>query len=281
METLNPTFPSPDLPDYFFWPMANRQYLSAIDLTNIENCNELSGQQGLFDGSGKTDTFIYKTGDWCLKTSLRNHFPNIEKGHEALINLSKKKAALGELLPPKTTLTLQPERGNSAWLWTITPWCKTLRSLMSEATNTHNEVLLAAALQAFARVSVESLLITLQKGVSLDIHPSNFALTNYLAENKIHHINYEKVVYLDDDIVETTECLTVGYALLKRIDEYEKWQKALDIYFLTLEDTILSKISQQDVKKLRLLEAFQNLPLRTHLAQHFATHFISIIKQCD
>ncbi|MBI4851350.1 MAG: hypothetical protein HY819_05930 [Acidobacteria bacterium] len=280
-QVIKPTFPCAELPDSFFWPVSNRNYISSITLETLENCTELTGQQGLADGSGKSDAFIYKTGNWCLKTSLRNRFKSIDEGQEALVKLSKKKFCLDHLLPPKTILVLQPENEKYFWLWTITPWYKTLRSLMIEAVETNNEPLLAAALQAYARVSIDSLVITSQKNLSLDIHPSNFALPDYSPSNKIELINYENVVYLDDDMIETTDCLIIGYALLKRIDEYEKWSKALSIYILTLEDAILTKLTQKDVRKLRLLQAFQDIPLRTTLAQKIREDIVSIIKQCQ
>ena len=280
-QSIKPTLPCAELPDYFFWPINNRNYISNIPIESSESCTDLTGQQGLADGSGKSDTFIYKAGHWCLKTSIRNHFNSIQNGQEALVKLSKKKTILGHLLPPQTLLVLQPENEKSCWLWTITPWYKTLRSLMVEAVENNNEPVLAVALQAFARVAIEALILTSQQNLSLDIHPSNFALPNYLPGIKINPLNYEMVVYLDDDMVETPDCLTVGYALLKRIDEYEKWPKAIEIYFLTLEDAISTKISQVDIKKLHLLEAFQDIPLRTALAQNFTKHIISIIKQCQ
>lgn len=277
---LIPTFPSTELPDKCFWPIDNRKYLKDIPLENLQQCSALVGQQGLADGSGKSDALIYKAGDWCLKTSLRNNFITIEDGYNALSKLSKKKAILANLLPPQTILILQPENTTSCWLWTVTPWYKTLRSLMLEAIENNSEVILAASLQAFARVAIDAIILSSRQNISLDIHPSNFALPDYQLSNKINLSDYENVVYLDDDIVEMAESLTIGYALLRRIDEFEKWKKAINLYILTLEDAILSKISQADIQKLRLLEAFQDIPVRTIAAQSFATRIVSIIKEC-
>lgn len=279
-ETIVPIFPSRELPDNFFWPIDNRRYLADITLENLEQCSMLSGQQGLADGSGKSDALIYRAGNWCLKTSLRNKFNTIEEGYNALTKLSKKKAALSSLLPPKTILVLQPENKSSCWLWTLTPWYKTLRSLMVEAIENNNETILAASLQAFARVAIDAIILTSQQNISLDIHPSNFALPNYQTNSKINLLSYESIVYLDDDIMEVAECLTIGYALLRRIDEFEKWEKAINLYLLTMEDAISNKLSQSDIKKLRLVEAFQGIPVRTIKAQEFTKHIISVIKEC-
>jgi signal recognition particle receptor subunit beta len=219
-----PTLPHVDVAIGFVWPAnPGRDILRAIPRQQALRHDDLVGRHGRSDGSGTSDARIYRAGDWCLKTSTRRRFADVDDARQAMLQLARRKIALGELLPPRTVLCLTPALDGSVWLWTITPWLTTLRNWMERSEQLEDEATLELALCAFADAAVQALQVASQQRLTLDVHPSNFAL----AEGRL--------VYLDDDIGTGTRLPTLGHALLRRADEYAQWPRAVAGYVTGLE----------------------------------------------
>lgn len=221
---VEPTLPHPEVAIGFVWPATpGRDTLRTIPRKDAVRRDDLVGRHGRSDGSGSSDARIYRAGDWCLKSSIRRRFADVDEARQAMLQLARRKIALGELLPARTVLCLTPAADDSVWLWTITPWLTTLRSWMERSEQLQDEPTLELALCAFADAAVQALQVASRQRLTLDVHPSNFAL----AEGRL--------VYLDDDIGGGTHLPALGHALLRRMDEYVHWPRAVDGYVTSLE----------------------------------------------
>lgn len=251
--TPAPPYPGPDAPSGFIWPAATgRDILRRVASAGapVER-RDLVGQVGLGSGSGASDLHIFEAGLWCLKTSGRRRFEEVDAARTALLRLARKKVMLGELMPRHTVLTLQPDGAGQLWLWTVCPWIGTLRSAMEHAAVRRDAATLGEALSAFAHAAVESMLQASRRGLVLDVHPSNFATVAGQA------------VYLDDDIGDGEQIPTIGHALLQRVLEYGHLPEAVDAYLATLKGEVEQRLSPGDVERLDLRHIVELVPPRS------------------
>lgn len=244
--------PSPDVPTGFIWPASRgREVLRVLENEALELRRDLANRHGQADGSGRSDTLVCRAANACLKTSPRRRYGDVETARASLLRAAREKIQLGELFVPETVLVLQPDDDGAFWLWTVTPWLTTLRSRMSTASTSGDESTLAAALSDFARVAVDALVLAARQGVVLDVHPSNYAERD------------GKLYYLDDDIAGGASCPSIGHALLRRVEEYERWSGATDAYLETIESLITERLTAAEMTRLDLRNALDGVILRS------------------
>jgi signal recognition particle receptor subunit beta len=252
----DPPVPTTGLPSGYVWPASHaRQMLRAFQDERAVRRADLVGRHGTADGSGTSDVVILQAGSLCLKTSLRRRFPDAEMGRTSMVELARKKAQLGELLPPRTALYLQPAVDGAAWLWTMTPWLTTLRGAMEAASAASDEEGLAGALRSYAVAAAKALALTARAHLVLDVHPSNFALSD------------SRVVYLDDDIVSGDRIPGIGHALLRRVEEYERHSSAVEAYLHALEAALGEALTRDDAARLRLRQTIGDARVRSAAAR--------------
>lgn len=267
----NPPLPNSNVPSGFIWPgIIGREIIRKLS-GEVKRHEHLTGQQGLADGSGTSDVMIYEVqlenGSWCLKTSSRRHYTDSDEGRMALNLLARKKLSLDNLLVDNTILLLQPESENSLWLWTVTPWLKTLRSIMSNAVEQNDEERLSKALEIFAQAAIKTMKLALEKSIILDLHPSNFALSK----------DETSFYYIDDDIGSGSNLPFIGYSILRRVEEYETWRRAITNYVLVLEDLLVKNLSRSDLERLDLIAALNQITLRSSLSESIRNHLVRIL----
>lgn len=265
-----PVLPTSTVPSGYIWPAATgRDVIRQIEFDQTILRTDLIGQQGLSDGSGKSDTVIIQAGDWCLKTAGRKHFPDLDDGRTFLLEAARRKLQLGSLLAPNTVLVLQPDELGGGWVWTISPWMKTLRTMMNQALATVDEMALGQALEIFASAAVRALVLASRQNLVLDVHPSNFA------------VNQDQIsfVYIDDDIGQGTLIPAVSYCFLRRFDEYAEFGQALAIYLEAVEVAMEMRLEFSDVKTLNLIQDFEQCNVRTSAGEKAQTRIIKILRQ--
>lgn len=268
-DTPLPPLPGARVPTGFIWPATGRDLLREITPDSARPRFDLVGRQGTDEGSGTSDAVIVEAGPLCLKTSQRRRYSDADDGRAALLGLARRKLLLGDLLPENTVLAVQvDDRDNSAWLWTITPWLTTLRALMARAAATADQAALGAALACYARAAVRSLTVTLRHGVVLDIHPSNFAL------------GAQGPVYIDDDIVTGSRSPSIGYALLRRAEEYAPFPEALDTYLFAFGEVVRENLSTRDVERLDLVPALEQSVVRSQAARDARESILTALGAC-
>lgn len=259
-----PRLPGPDLPAGFIWPAATgRSILRKVPRDEAVSRDDLVGRQNLADGSGTSDVLLLQAGDWCLKTSLRRRFTDLDAGRTALLELVRRKSLLGNLLPRETVLALASDEeartsGGAepeAWLWTVCPWLPSLRRQMAGAVERGDEAGLASALAAYAAAAIEGMALAARRQAQLDIHPSNFALTA------------DGIWYVDDDIGTGSVLPAIGHALLQRVEEYGRWERAVDVYLSALEEALPAHLSAEDAQAIGLAEAVDQTVVRSSGAE--------------
>ena len=250
--------------------VTGRELLRQISLDTATIRGDLVGRQGISEGSGTSDLFLYQAGEWCLKTSGRRYFSSLDRGRDELLFLARKKVKLGTLRPPRTILVLQPEEeGEGCWLWTIMPWMQTLRGLMSRAVEEGNEGQLTAALEIYAWAAIRSLLGASRQGIMLDVHPSNFVL----AEDQTSYF------YIDDDIGSGNAIPAIGFALLRRVEEYSEWPVAIATYVEVLEQALSIWLKPRDVQVLDLTGAIQQTFIRSEKARLVREQLLQVVRR--
>lgn len=243
--------PSPDVAVGHVWPaILGREILREVAAHAAVLQPNLTGKQGMDDGSGTSDVVIMRAGPWCLKTSSRRRFTEHDLARNSMLQLARRKITLKDLLVPRTVLCLKESR-DEFWLWTVTPWLGTLRGWMSTAVAESDEAALELALSAFADAAVESLCLAVKTGTSLDVHPSNFALHG------------GRVVYVDDDIWAGSNAPAAGHALLRRVDEYAAFPGAVRAYAQAVETALLVKLSGDDLRALGLADGLEAVVMHT------------------
>ncbi len=269
-ESLSPPMLQENIQSGFIWPAAiGRDIIRMVRAERLNLRHDLIGQSGSQVGSGTSDLFIYQAGNWCLKTSLRRRFRDVEEGRSHLIRLARAKAMLGKFLLHNTVLALQQDGEQSFWLWTIAPWVKPLRLDMAEADQAGDERALGNALTEFARAAVAAMLLASHSELVLDVHPSNLALVD------------KQVVYLDDDFHSGQALPMIGYALLQRVDEYAHWSRAIDRYVEALEEEMLARLTSEDVTRLGLQSAFEQVLVRSSEAQVIKRELTRFALRCQ
>lgn len=266
---LAPPLPSPQVTAGLVWPAATgRDVLRRVPITEALRRDDLVGRYGIADGSGRSDAYIYEAGIWCLKTSARRRFASAEDARQALLQLARRKLLLGELMVKNTVLSVERDGEGGLWLWTVTPWLTTLRTAMTYATERKNETFLGAELASFAEICVESMLLACRQRLALDVHPSNFARLG------------PRTYYLDDDIVVDSRVPAIGYALLRRVDEYADYPGALETYIRTLERLLPERLARQDAEALGLVQCLEDTMVRSSLASDAKARLLRAAQAC-
>jgi hypothetical protein len=194
---------------------------------------------------------LARAGPWCVKTSLRRRFADPEAGLAALQSLARKKTGLGDLLPPETALCLRTAPDGAAWLWTVCPWRTTLRGLLSAAVREGDEPTVTRALGMFAEAIGASARLARHRRLFLDVHPSNFVWGDG-----------GPISYIDDDISEGRPITSLGYALLRRVEEYAAWPAAIGAYVSCLEGAILG-LDREELRTTDLVDGIEEVPVRS------------------
>lgn len=263
-----PTLPSAEVRSFNIWPPASgRESLRLVPFDRAEYRPELRQRKGKEDGSGKADTYVYRAGTWCLKTSAQRVYPDEESARAALVQLARRKVGLGDQLPPHTVLVVQ-ESGEGYWLWTVSPWLRSLRFEMTEAEAIHSHAALSASLCSYAQASVAALTALRERQVAMDVHPSNFARVG------------QQLVYLDDDIGLAVSIPTIGHAWLKRVEEYRSALDAVERYVSELEEQIQTRLSRRDVVALDLEASVAETSVYSELALEARTRLLSALATC-
>jgi hypothetical protein len=260
--------PSPAVPSHYIWPGAvGRELLRKLPMSKAVLRPEFIQRQGKVDGSGKADTVLCSAGDYCLKTSTRRRFDKEVVALNALDALVRRKNSLGALLPNPTVLMLQPDDNGGLWLWTISAWTPSLRAEMAVAESKHANAVLSDCLVRYAQVSFEALAL-LDQGVCLDINPSNFAR------------EANRIVYIDDDIDSLRVMPLLGYAWLKRVDEYSEMPDCVERYIREIETGIVERISSRQAAELGLLSSFEDTMVTTELGREARKRLMSAARRC-
>lgn len=250
-----PPLPSPAVVAGAIWPAtAGRQILAQVPLATARPRGDLVGRQGREEGSGTSDLFLLQAGPWCLKTSIRRFHRDRTEGGEALVELARRKLALGDLRARDTALVLA-EDPRGVWLWTVAPWMPTLRGQMRDADEAADEAALTTALVAFAEAALASLALALRQGLALDVHPSNFGSLN------------ERTCYLDDDIAKGDRLPALGHALLRRVEEYAHRPAAVESYLATLERRLAAALTPAQAATLNLDDSLHLVAARSDLGR--------------
>lgn len=254
-ERADPPFPVPDVPSGHIWPGATgRDVLRSLPLEDAGRRPDLVDQRGTAEGSGTSDTIIYRAREWCLKTSPRRLYRDVDDARAAILALVRKKLLLGSLRPEDTVIALREDGPARLWLWTVCPWMATLRGLMEQAKERGDEMALATALTRFADAAVRSLQLAVRSGLALDVHPSNFGA------------GPEGVCYLDDDIGEASRIPAIGYALLRRVEEYQEMSRAREAYLAALEEALPQNLSAAEARALDLGPAIEHAQVKSAAA---------------
>ncbi|WP_394831293.1 GTPase domain-containing protein [Pendulispora rubella] len=257
--------PSPEVGVGGIWPSTTGRDIvrRALAAGVCVQRHDLVGQHGLADGSGASDTIILQAGSYCLKTSPRRRFPTLEAARDALVRSARLKRMLGKLLPEDTVLCLAPDADDGAWLWTVAPWLSTLRSRMLRGDEDEEAAL--GALRDFATAAVDSMLLASRYQVILDVHPSNFAFDG------------KHIVYVDDDVTIGANHPALGYALIQRIEESARAPRRIQAYLDALEREMASRLHREDIEKLGLPRALEDVVIRVPSARESVERLRAIV----
>lgn len=248
-----PPCPGPDVMSGFIWPAATgRDVLRSVQSAGDAVLRrDLVSQNGRAAGSGGSHLLLFEAGMWCLKTSPRRRYADVDEARAALLRLARHKTALGSFLPPRTVLSLQTDSAGEHWLWTVCPWMTPLRTSMEHAHATQDDAALLQALCHYADAVVGSLCLAARRGVLLDIHPSNFAVVG------------DDVYYIDDDIDDGTQVASFGHSVLQRVVEYEHHPTVMEHYMDGLVERMKASLNAQDVRACGLRASLRGFGARS------------------
>jgi len=256
-ELAIPPLPHADIPSRYIWPAwQGREILRTIPAAHARRRDDLVGRHTLADGSGRSDVVILEAGEWCLKTSARRCYVDGDAARDALLHLARRKVQLGSLLPPRTVLVLREVDASELWMWTVSPWLRTLRSTMQAATVAHDEDALARALLRYADVAFESLRLAHDQQLVLDVHPSNFGSDD---EGGVY--------YVDDDIAHGPTNPAFGYAILQRIEEYASHGDAVERFVTRVEERLAATLARHPAKRGELRACFSETVVRSEASR--------------
>ncbi len=239
LHTALPPLPTAEVASGCIWPAATgRQLLRSLSFDDAIHRVDLSGNLGTQDGSGRSDTYIFQVGGYCVKTSERRRRESFDKGKSMMIEAARNKVMLGSLTPAGTVISLHQSQTKQFWLWTTTPWLPTLRSLMKSAVEESSKNKLTSALDHYATSIVLSAKLAARDGIILDVHPSNFALE----EGRLR--------YIDDDVTLGSQIPTLGYSLLKRVEEYGDFVEPTRSYVEQIIKSLTSELNAGERQRL-------------------------------
>ncbi len=242
---IEPPMPRADVGIGFIWPSATgrdilRRVISAGPIVRRDDV--VTRRMKL--GSGLTDEIIYQTGNFCLRTSLSRRFTDLDESRTELLKLARKKMQTGRLVPDTAVLSVQPEEGGGAWLWSVMPWLQTLQTAMDEAVAQRDETKLTEALVSYAEGAAEALIVAARQRLILNVHPDNFARSN------------NDLYYVDDNIAQGTRVPDLGHAILQRCVEYAAFPSAINSFITMFATYVGRSINRKLMDDLGMDEAF-------------------------
>ncbi|MFW6067278.1 MAG: GTP-binding protein [Myxococcota bacterium] len=164
-----PPLPDPGVPSGFIWPAATgREVLRSVHASEEE----------LVRGSPPDDVrdaLVLERGMWRLTTAPRFHYRDADEGRAALLQMARRKSALGALLAPRTALSLQPGEGTAHWLWSVAPGMTPLDAHIAHARRQNDTAELCEELRVYARALLEAAALSIRRELVLDLHPRSFA----------------------------------------------------------------------------------------------------------
>jgi hypothetical protein len=260
-----PGFPDEEVASGAVWPAsAGRDVLRRVPFAAARRRDDLVGQQGASDGSGRSDALVFEVGSWCLKASARRRFADADDARAQLVDVARRKMQLGSLLPEPSVVSLGTAADGSVWLWTIAPWLTTLRALMGRAVEQRDEYDLTSHLALFAKAAVQAATLASRQGVTLDVSPSNFGVVG------------NRLYYLDDDIGEGVRLPALAHALLQRVEEHLEFPTAVRGYQRALEAEIEQRLGREDVATLGLAAGLAALTPRSAAARDVAAALLAV-----
>lgn len=246
-----PSLPPIDLPEGSVWPDPEGWRWLREARSAAASLHEPTSP---FDGSGKRNTFVFRAGAWCLKTSTDRAYDSRASAEVALGVLARRKLALGAWTLPSTALLVHEAEGRH-WLWTLSPWVKTLRTTQEEHFARRDQAALGASLEVFASAVTGAIALALRQGICLDLHPNNFALWD------------GKLRYVDDDIFPSSRLPAVGHAILRRVIEFADAPEAIERYLSRLEEEFRRSLRPDEILRSGLVEAIATFPRSPAVAQ--------------
>jgi signal recognition particle receptor subunit beta len=261
----------PEVPPGLIWPAATGRDIlrRACAAGRPAHRADLAGQSGLATGSGGRETFVFEAGMWCLKTSARRRYRDIDEGRAALLRLARCKATLGNLLPPNTVVSLHPDPDGWHRLWTVSPWMTPLRAVMLHAASTGQQDVLEHALACYARGTAAAVQLAVRRGLVLDVHPSNFACIG----DRIH--------YMDDDVDDGTTVPTLGHALLQRVVEYPLPREAWDRYMAHFLEALRAALEADEIRSARVVALVGDTPTQSEVARGVRDRLASSLQRLE
>jgi hypothetical protein len=208
---------------------------------------------------------IYDADGWCLKTSATRRFDDLDAARVALVKLARTKVALGALTLSGTVLVICADAAGRHWLWTLAPWCTTLRTVLSDAVVARDPARIGAALVQFAGAVTEALVRARRTAQGLDLHPSNFALDG------------DALVYLDDEVGDAPPLLGAAHAILQRAQELAAYPAEVERYGASLIEQILARLSRDDLARLSFIEDLRTTTPRTAPARALRARLLAAL----
>jgi signal recognition particle receptor subunit beta len=85
-----PPFPDAGVASGFVWPAASgRDILKRVPSVDAVLSSDLVSCMVASDGSGSSDVLLFEAGIWCLKTSLRRRFADLDTGRFRIVELAR------------------------------------------------------------------------------------------------------------------------------------------------------------------------------------------------
>ncbi len=251
-----PPLPNAEVQSGHFWPAEGLSVLRRIENERAVFRKDLNGNPGYGDGSGGTDTMVFQAGKYCLKTSRRRSTRDPEEGRARLLALARSKTMLGELIPDETVISLHGGSEDDYWIWTTTPWLPTLRYLMQTAVVGQERVGLGEALSLYAEAILKSIELAVRSGIVLDVHPSNFVA------------NDNRISYVDDDVALGNMIPTLGYSILRRVEEYATYPDVVQDYVNRVISGLLERVTPEERESFGLHTVIRDTLVRSEAAQN-------------
>jgi hypothetical protein len=253
---IEPPMPRADVGIGFIWPSATgrdilRRVMAAGPIVRRDDIVI----QRMKLGSGLTDEIIFQTGGFSLKTSLSRRFADLDEGRTELLKLARKKMQTGRLVPDTAVLSIQPEEGGGAWLWSVMPWLQTLQSTMEEAAQQRDEARLTEALVSYAEGAAEALIVAARQRLILNVHPDNFARS----KNDLY--------YIDDNISQGARIPDLGHAILQRCVDYAAFPSAVNSFITMFATYVGRSLNRKLMDELGMDDAFAEEALISPLAR--------------
>jgi hypothetical protein len=236
----DPPLPSHKVPAECIWPtVAGRRLLQELSTTPVTRREVLDGHAGR--------TVAFKVGAWRITTSLARRFGSDRAARAALIGLAQKKLLLGGLLAPGSAMSVQMDRDQRYWIWSLCPWMCCLSTELTWAEQHEDEATLARALEKYAHAVVQTLSLAARTDLRLDATPESFGCLG------------EEVFYVAE--LSATTHTNAAHALLAQIDAYPQFADACEAYLRSIETEIGTHLSADDVVELQLQRSLESAPV--------------------